>query len=344
MKTNVLRAALIAGLACAPLALGQATPAQAQDRRPSDLLELGTLAQVTQVIDGDTIEVTQNGRTFTVRYLGLDAPALEACHGQQARQANAALVQGKTVVIERDTTDVDEAGDALRYVYLVDGRMVNEDLLTAGQAVAVTRLSDASYQARLNTLAAEAQQARRGGWARCGWQAETPVSSPGNCLAVSVAELSQRIEKPSMLGALNPGDCVTINQAATAGVEAWSGEYIYHPAGSTVTLDQGFVRWKDGFVLMQTDPANAGQLLAHVSQYRPGNPRQVTFGGRTFTIPSREKVLFQAVLPLERDPGDASIVRLPVANTWVFKDLGDGHYQALVDFFQYASGDIRLPS
>jgi micrococcal nuclease len=342
MKTANKAAAIAAGIVGAALALGQASPIYAQDRRPSDVLNLGTTAQVTNVIDGDTIEVTQNGKTFTVRYLGLDAPALDACYGAQARQANAALVQGKTVIIEKDATDVDTSGVAPRYVYLIDGRMVNEELLKAGQAAPVTQLSDAKYQTSLNALASAAQQAKRGGWARCGWQLATAVA-PGGCLFASVETLAQRVEKPSLLGALNAGDCITIGQAAKNNQEAWSGQYVYHPAGSTVTLRQGYVRWKDGFVLIDDNPEQAGQLVAHVDQVRPGEPRTITFNGRTFQIPSRDRILFQAVLPLERDPGDNSIVRLPVANTWVFKDLGNGQFQALVDYFEYKSGGIELP-
>lgn len=342
MTIHTLRALAITVIAGASLALIQAAPAQAQDRRPSDLLELGSLAKVERVIDGDTIEVSQAGKTFTVTYLGLDAPALDACFGAQARQANAALVQGRTVVIEQDTTDRDTSGLAPRYVYLLDGRMVNEELLKAGQAAPVTQLSDAKYQAKLNVLAAQAQQARRGGWARCGWQAQVTTVAPGECLQLTTAELAQRVEKPSVLGALSAGDCVTISQPATAGAPAWSGRYIYRPAGSTVQLGQGFVRWKDGFVLLDWDSSANGELAAHVDLTRPGPPVRLTFGGRVFNLPGKNE-RFQAVLPLERDPGDASIVRLPAANTWVFRDLGGGQFQALTDFFEYQSGGIGLP-
>jgi endonuclease YncB( thermonuclease family) len=340
MKVRRLSVMAAAALVCASMAVGET--AQAQTRRPSDVLALGSTAKVTNVIDGDTIEVSQNGNTFLVNYLGVATPGLDACYGTQAKQANAALVQGKTIIIEQDTTDFNASGAAPRYVYLVDGRMVNEELLKAGQAVASTQLSDAKYQASLNALAAQAQQAKRGGWARCGWQAEAPVKDANGCLALTVADLDQRVEKPSILGALKDGDCVTISGTTEDGA-AWSGQFMYHPAGSAVTQSPGFVRWKDGFVLIERNPEDASQLVAHVSQYRQGEPVEVTIGGRVFKVPSREKVLFQAVLPLERDPGDASVVRLPVTNTWIARDLGNGQYQALVDFFEYKSGDLKLP-
>jgi micrococcal nuclease len=132
---SVRRLSLVA-VSCAVLTIGSTVSAHAQTRRPSDILALGSFAQVVNVIDGDTIEVSQNGNTFAVDYLGLKAPELDACYGVQAKQANAGFVQGKMVVIERDTTDTDASGTAPRYVYLVDGRMVNEELLKSGSAVA----------------------------------------------------------------------------------------------------------------------------------------------------------------------------------------------------------------
>lgn len=340
MKVRTLSVMTMTVLSCAALALSDTV--EAQTRRPSDVLALGSTARVTNVIDGDTIEVSQNGNTFTVHYLGLSAPELDACYGAQAKQANTALVQGKTVIIEQDTTNVDASGLAPRYVYLVDGRMVNEELLKAGQAVAATQLSDAKYQAALNALAAQAQQAKRGGWAGCGWQAPAPIKDTNGCLALTVADLDQRVTKPSVLGLLKDGDCVTISKPTDEDGDSWTGQFIYHPAGSTITQSPGFARWKDGFVLIERDPQDASQLVAHVAQYRQVE-REVTFNGRTFKVPVREKTLFQAVLPLERDPGDASVVRLPVTNTWIARDLGNGQYQALVDFFEYKSGDLKLP-
>jgi endonuclease YncB( thermonuclease family) len=339
MKVRRLSVMTVAVLSCATLVMSET--AQAQTRRPSDVLALGSTAKVTNVIDGDTIEVSQNGNTFLVNYLGVTTPGLDACYGPQAKQANAALVQGKTVIIEQDTTDFNASGTAPRYVYLVDGRMVNEELLKVGQAVASTQLTDAKYQASLNALAAQAQQAKKGGWARCGWQAEAPVKDANGCLALTVADLDQRVEKPSILGALKDGDCVTIAGTTEDGA-AWSGQFIYHPAGSTVTQSAGFVRWKDGFVLIERNPEDVSQLVAHVTQYRQ-QVREVVFNGQVIKVPSRERVLFQAVLPLERDPGDASVVRLPVTNTWIARDLGNGQYQALVDFFEYKTGDLKLP-
>lgn len=330
----------VAALTCATLAIQ--TPAFAQDRRPSDVLQRGSLATVTRVIDGDTIEVSQDGKTFPVTYIGINAPALNECYGQQALQANSALVAGKPVIIEKDITDVNDAGAAPRYVYLPDARMVNEELLKSGMAVAVTQLPDTKYQAGLNALSSAAQAAKKGGWARCGWKAPASnVTKINDCIAIDMADLASRQATLPQFGLLNAGDCVTVTGQDEETGAAWNGQFIWHPKGSAITPAPGYVRWKDGLVML--DKNADGQLQAHIDYFRAGPPTTINFGGQVFTIPSRKKVHYQSVLPLERDPGDNSIIRLPDVNTWVFKDAGNGQVQTLVDFLEWKSGDMKLP-
>ncbi len=324
-------------------ALVTSTPAFAQDRRPSDVVQRGSLATVTRVIDGGTIEVLQDSQTYAVTYIGISAPALGACYGQQALQANSALVAGRTVILEKDMTDVNAAGAAPRYVYLPDARMVNEELLKSGMAVADAQLPDTRYQLDLNALSSAAQAAKKGGWARCGWQAPaSAVAKIDGCIVIDMADLAGRQAALPQFGLLNAGDCVTITgQAVEAGGNAYRGQFVWHPKGSIVTLAPGYVRWKDGLVML--DKNADGQLQAHIDSFRAGPPTTVNFGGQVFTIPSRKKVHYQSVLPLERDPGDNSIIRLPDVNTWVFKDVGNGQMQALVDFLEFKSGAMQLP-
>ena len=53
----------------------------------------GESAQVTRIIDGDTIDVQIDGVGYRVRYIGMNTPERdEACY-QQATDANAALVE-----------------------------------------------------------------------------------------------------------------------------------------------------------------------------------------------------------------------------------------------------------
>jgi endonuclease YncB( thermonuclease family) len=317
-------------------------PAFAQDRRPSDVLKLGSLATVTRVIDGDTIEVSQNGKTFAVTYIGINAPGLNECLGTQAKQANDALVAGKPVILEQDVTDMAENGAFPRYVYLANGRMVNEELLKSGMAVAVTLMPDTKYQSSLNVLASAAQSAKKGGWARCGWQAPANnVATINGCIAIDMADLASRAETLPQFGLLKAGDCVTVVKQADEASDAWQGQFIWHPKGSTAPLAPGYLRWKDGLVML--DKNAEGELQAHIDAFRDGPPVTINFGGRVITLPGRSKVRFQSVKPLERDPGNNNILRLPDVNTWVLQDEGNGQVQTLVDFLEFKSGEMQLP-
>jgi micrococcal nuclease len=120
-------------------------------------------ARVIEVIDGDTIVITGGHH---VRYIGIDAPELypepEAL-GSEAWLANRVLVEGKTVRLERDTSDTDRYGRLLRYVY-VDDVFVNAEMVRLGLARAITYPPDTRHQQYLEELEAEAIAASRGMW------------------------------------------------------------------------------------------------------------------------------------------------------------------------------------
>ena len=151
------------------LVVSQANLVQAQSRRPSDV-PAGEDAKVSKVIDGETIEVTINGAPFTVRYLGIDAPNGKECYAGQASSANLNLVNGKRVVLEQDVTNIDYSGRLLRYVYLLDGRMAQEELAKSGAARAITAQPNIKNQALLNEYERQAATAKRGAWRTCKWQ------------------------------------------------------------------------------------------------------------------------------------------------------------------------------
>src|SRR5258708_38548160 len=61
-------------------------------------------AQVTRVVDGDTIEVSLNGQLQKPRYLGINTPETVdprrpvQCFGHEASDANKKLLEGKTIL------------------------------------------------------------------------------------------------------------------------------------------------------------------------------------------------------------------------------------------------------
>lgn len=108
-----------------------------------------TPATVTGITDGDTIRVRSGSAEFRLRYIGVDTPEVgQPCY-DAATAANAALVADKTVYLEKDVSETDRYGRLLRYVWLEDGRLVNEELVRQGFAAASTYPPDVRYQARL---------------------------------------------------------------------------------------------------------------------------------------------------------------------------------------------------
>jgi endonuclease YncB( thermonuclease family) len=156
-------------------------PTPAEPTPPaSDLVE----AQVTRVVDGDTIHVLIDGVDYRLRYIGIDTP--ETKHptlgvqpfGPEASQANSELVEGKTVWLEKDVSETDRYGRLLRYVY-VDDLMVNEELLRRGLARVATFPPDVKYVDRFLELQRSAQEGGLGMWGGEGSGAEP---APANAL------------------------------------------------------------------------------------------------------------------------------------------------------------------
>lgn len=137
-----------------------------------------------------------------------------------------------------------------------------------------------------------------------------PAAAPA-CAAVSAETLNNRVPSSAIpaLAGLKDGACVTLSKAASGLADAWTGAYIYHPAGSVVPLTAMYVRWQDGFVMVRWN--QDGVLVAHVNIAKP----------------------------LEW-AGESGILALPDTGTWILRDLGNGKFQALVDVFEYQSGDI----
>jgi len=131
----------------------------------SDLVE----AHVIRVVDGDTIKVRIDGTDYRLRYIGVDTP--ETNHptlgvepfGPEATEANRELVEGETVLLEKDVSETDQYGRLLRYVYVGD-LMVNEELLRRGLARVVTFPPDVKYIDRFLEVQRAAQAAGLGMW------------------------------------------------------------------------------------------------------------------------------------------------------------------------------------
>ena len=136
-------------------------------------------ARVVRVIDGDTIEVDLNGGLYNVRYIGIDTPETKhptrgvEPYGLEAAERNRQLVEGKTVYLEKDVSEMDKYDRLLRYVY-VDDVMVNAVLVQEGYAQVSTYPPDVKYTEEFLKLQRQAREEGRGLWAGM------PVESEGD--------------------------------------------------------------------------------------------------------------------------------------------------------------------
>ena len=146
---------------------------------PAETVAAGVRAKVVDVVDGDSIKVSLDGRTHSVRYIGIDAPEMGGPHwpaewmGPEATAKNTELVAGRCVILEKDVSETDRFGRLLRYVY-VDDRMVNAELVRLGYARARSYPPDVKHQDLLRGLETEARAAERGLWG----PTPTPASTP----------------------------------------------------------------------------------------------------------------------------------------------------------------------
>lgn len=159
-----------------PLSLGVQTRNiyPAESSVSAQFLTDATPALVTRVVDGDTI-VIENDRK--VRLIGIDTPETVdprravGCFGKEASKETKKLVEGKTVYLNKDVSEVDKYGRLLRYVYLPENDdvyiLVNDYLVRAGFAKASTYPPDVRFAEQFRQAEAEARTSSRGLWQKC---------------------------------------------------------------------------------------------------------------------------------------------------------------------------------
>ena len=119
------------------------------------------IAQVTRVIDGDTIDVLLDGVNTRIRYLQMNTPERDHPCSREATKANAELVANRTVRLVADKELVDPYDRLLRYVYVGDV-LVNRVLVEQGFAEVVLYPPNDMHYDEFVRLEAEAAAAGRG--------------------------------------------------------------------------------------------------------------------------------------------------------------------------------------
>ncbi len=141
--------------------------------------------KVVRVVDGDTFHcILSNGEQVKVRLIGVDTPESKA--NEKARRdaeksgksveeivkmgklsaefTKKLLPKGEVVYLEFDVQKTDKYGRLLAYVWLSDGRMLNEVIIKEGYAQVYTIPPNVKYQDRLLAAQRYARENRKGLW------------------------------------------------------------------------------------------------------------------------------------------------------------------------------------
>jgi micrococcal nuclease len=142
------------------------------------------MATVLSVEDGDTLQLEYNGKSEPIRLVGIDAPesTMNRKAGEDAIRTGESLLtiaskgidakrfverivkKGDMVAVAFDVQTRDKDGKLQGYIYLSDGRMLNEEIVRAGYAKVISIPPNVKYQERLMEAYKEARKYRRGLW------------------------------------------------------------------------------------------------------------------------------------------------------------------------------------
>jgi len=178
----------------------------------------GIEAVVTRVIDGDTIEVSLAGKSYTVRYIGIDTPETVdpnrpvQPYGVEASKKNTEMVAGKTVRLEKDVSETDRYGRLLRYVY-VGNLFINSELVRLGYAQVSTFPPDVKYVDLFLKQQQEARDANRGLWGLSPTTNPTQPSSPNSLVPLRIVSVTSPVtagSKATLVAEATPGATCSI--------------------------------------------------------------------------------------------------------------------------------------
>ena len=127
----------------------------------------------TRVVDGDTIIVLIDGVLEKIRIIGVDTPETVdsrksvQCFGRKASEFTKLLLENKTIWLEDDPTqgDRDKYKRLLRYVFLTDGTLVNQKIISEGYGHEYTYRIPYKYQTEFRSAERNAREYKKGLWA-----------------------------------------------------------------------------------------------------------------------------------------------------------------------------------
>jgi micrococcal nuclease len=140
--------------------------------------------KVVRIVDGDTIQVSMNGKKEKVRFIGIDTlesrknkrayrqarswgvPVEEIVRmGREAKKITSKMIPPGTVVdLEFDVDQRDRYGRLLAYVWVGPRTMLNAELVRIGYAQQATFPPNVKYVDLFRKLARQAREQNRGHW------------------------------------------------------------------------------------------------------------------------------------------------------------------------------------
>lgn len=169
------------------------TPTVASSLSPTPTIQDRKLNKVIKVIDGDTIQVNIDGKTETIRLIGIDSPETVdprkpvQCFGKEASNKAKEMLSRKDVILEADATqgERDKYDRLLRYIYLEDGTNINMLMIRDGYAHEYTYQSNPyKYQSEFISAEQSARDEKKGLWADNVCITPLPTSIPTTIIYV----------------------------------------------------------------------------------------------------------------------------------------------------------------
>ncbi|PJE61527.1 hypothetical protein COU87_03980 [Candidatus Roizmanbacteria bacterium CG10_big_fil_rev_8_21_14_0_10_39_12] len=141
---------------------------------------------ITKVIDGDTYQVTKNGKSEVVRLMGINTPETVdprkpvECFGKEASEIAKSMFTNKKVKLELDDSqgDKDKYDRLLRYFFTEKGTDVGLWLIQEGYAYEYTYNLPYKYQSQYKNAETQAKNNKVGLWADGVCVTDTPIPQP----------------------------------------------------------------------------------------------------------------------------------------------------------------------
>lgn len=146
---------------------------------------IGKAYEVARVVDGDTIDVSIDGKVERLRLIGINTPETVdprkpvECFGTEASNKAKTLLSGKKVILESDSSqgERDKYDRLLRYVFLEDGTSFNLLMVKEGYAYEYTYDLPYKYQTSFKQAQKEAEVNKAGLWGDTCNGKNTPITT-----------------------------------------------------------------------------------------------------------------------------------------------------------------------